>query len=439
VQDLLGADEALVFFLAGNGESYVFALTRDDFAWETIALDSQTLPTKVSTFRCGLDVEAKECVKDGKPLVFDVAIAHELYRALIGPVEVLVKDKSHLLIVPSGPLTALPFHLLVTQKPPAVVPDQAARYRDAAWLIKDHAISVLPSVASLKALRQFAKTSSAVKRYVAFGNPLLLGPAAADRSAYDRQQCPGDAPVVAPHVARLGTQLPGISALFRGKLADVAEVLKLPALPETTDELCEVARRLDVPESEIWLGERATESNIKEMSQQGHLASYSIVHFATHGLISGNLSGPAEPALVLTPPSEASETDDGLLTASEVFQLKLNADWVVLSACNTAAAGAEGAEGLSGLARAFFYAGARALLVSHWPVYSDAAVRLTTKAFAELRDNSKIGRAEAMQRSMIDIITHGTDGEVHPAYWGPFSVVGEGAASVSPARQSPEE
>ena len=200
----------------------------------------------------------------------------------------------------------------------------------------------------------------------------------------------------------------------------------MTALPETTDELCTVARKLGVPESELWLGDRATERNIKEMSEQGRLANYGIVHFATHGLVSGELQGLAEPALVLTPPAEASETDDGLLTASEVAQLKLNADWVVLSACNTAAAGAQGAEALSGLARAFFYAGARALLVSHWKVNSDAAVRLTTKAFAELEANPKIGRAEALRRSMIDVITHGTDDEVHPAFWAPFSVVGEG-------------
>jgi len=166
--------------------------------------------------------------------------------------------------------------------------------------------------------------------------------------------------------------------------------------------------------------------SLSQMSEEGRLKSYGILHFATHGLVSGELKGLAEPALVLTPPAEASETDDGLLTASEVAQLKLNADWVVLSACNTAAAGAQGAEALSGLARAFFYAGARALLVSHWRVNSDAAVRLTTKAFAELRANPKIGRAEAMRRSMLDVITRGADQEVHPAYWAPFSLVGEG-------------
>ena len=104
--------------------------------------------------------------------------------------------------------------------------------------------------------------------------------------------------------------------------------------------------------------------------------------FATHGVMAGEISGLNEPGLVLTPPEKPSEEDDGFLAASEIATLDLNADWVLLSACNTAAAdGAPGAEGFSGLARAFFYAGARTLLVSHWSVYSTAAVALTTGTF----------------------------------------------------------
>ena len=107
------------------------------------------------------------------------------------------------------------------------------------------------------------------------------------------------------------------------------------------------------------------------------------------------MQGCAEPGLILTPPAKgtsdakALERDDGFLTASEIATLKLDADWVILSACNTAGASGETAEALSGMARAFFYAGARALLVSHWEVGSDAAVKLTTRAFAELKARSR--------------------------------------------------
>ena len=110
-------------------------------------------------------------------------------------------------------------------------------------------------------------------------------------------------------------------------------------------------------------------------------------------------------------------------------QLKLNADWVVLSACNTAAGDKLGAEALSGLARAFFYAGARALLVSHWRIDSKAATRLTTSTFDIMKSNQTIGRAEALRRAMLAYLDDRSDiWNGYPGFWGSFSLVGEGAA-----------
>jgi CHAT domain-containing protein len=161
------------------------------------------------------------------------------------------------------------------------------------------------------------------------------------------------------------------------------------------------------------------------------LGRFRILHFATHGLLARDTAevatGLAEPAIVLTPPDKPNRENDGLLLASEVVQLKLNADWVILSACNTAGAQETGGETLSGLARAFFYAGARAVLVSHWPVYSDAAVMLTARTFREMAHDDRIGRAEAMQRSMVALMSdRKRPWSAHPAVWAPFSVVGEG-------------
>jgi CHAT domain-containing protein len=202
-------------------------------------------------------------------------------------------------------------------------------------------------------------------------------------------------------------------------------------LPETADELCGVARASGSGDEAVYLGGKASETKIKALSASGVLGNSRIVHFATHGLLAGETetlaASKAEPALILTPPTTATEEDDGLLTASEIAQLKLDADWVVLSACNTAAGESDkaGAEALSGLARAFFYAGARALLVSHWAVNSEATVKLMTRTFDELKSTPNIGRAEAMRRSMLTLI--GTTGYAHPTNWAPFVVVGEGA------------
>ena len=202
----------------------------------------------------------------------------------------------------------------------------------------------------------------------------------------------------------------------------------MPPLPETADELKAEAKALGAPSSSVYLRQNVTVTRLKKLD----LADTRVVAFATHGLVAGDLPKLAELALALTPPSRPTKDDDGLLRASEVSQLKLNADWVVLSACNTAAAdGTPGAEGLSGLAKAFFYAGARSILVSHWPVDSAATVKLTTSAFNILKKDPAIGRAEAFRRAMLAMIDNADKStssahEASPLYWAPFVVVGEG-------------
>jgi CHAT domain-containing protein len=276
--------------------------------------------------------------------------------------------------------------------------------RDAAWLIKSHALSVLPSVQSLNALRTISGTTSGSRPFFGMGDPVLEGPDPAERQRGPKRR-QAQSPV----------------GFYRNGLADIRALRELAPLPDTADELRAIGKVLGATPDAINLREAASETKVKSAP----LSEYRIIQFATHGLVGGELSGLAEPALVLTPPKVPTEADDGLLTASEIAALKLNADWVVLSACNTAAgSGAEGAEALSGLARAFFYAGARALLVSHWAVYSTAATDLTTKTFAALAAAPQIGRAEAFRRAMLDLIAKGEP----PGYWAPFVVVGEGGA-----------
>jgi CHAT domain-containing protein len=132
---------------------------------------------------------------------------------------------------------------------------------------------------------------------------------------------------------------------------------------------------------------------------------------------------------VLSIPKQPTEFDDGLLTATEVAQIKLNADWVVLSACNTIAGDKPAAEALSGMARSFFYAGARALLVSHWAVNSEAATQLSISTFERLKADPKRGRAEAQRQAMLAYLNDASSPRnPYPAFWGPLALIGEGAA-----------
>lgn len=405
VQDLLRADEVLAAILVGADRSFVWAITRERADWAQIDLGAEELSREVAALRLGLDplaqqdAEGADGSRAGVVAGFDLGKAHALYKKVLGPIAPLLSGKRHLILMPTGALTSLPFQVLVTAPPrTSGSPDQALR--GAAWLIKSHALSVLPSVPSLGALRKIVGAPAAQRPFFGMGDPVLQGPDPAERQRGKR---------------RMATP----ARYYRNGLADIRAVRELVPLPDTADELRAIGAALGAEPEAINLREAASETRLKAAPLQ----TYRVIQFATHGLVAGDLSGLAEPALVLTPPDTPTEVDDGLLTASEIAALKLDADWVVLSACNTAAGQGEGAEALSGLARAFFYAGARTLLVSHWSVYSSAATELTTATFATMAANPGTGRAEAFRQSMLRLIAEGRP----PAYWAPFIVVGEGA------------
>ena len=440
VQKLLRPDEALVLLLDTEklgptpAETFVWVVTKEASRWVRSALGPKALKDHVDALRCGLDAEGtwkgSRCFDllgvvydqwSGKPLPFQLTRAHQLYKALFGKVEDLITGKD-LLIVPSGPLTQLPFQVLVSKKPKQ---DKLTRdaFTNASWLARHHAITVLPSVSSLAALRDHAKASNARQPLIGFGNPLLDGHAASAKLARSIRGCAGAGKIQTAQLRKIRS---AVMPLGRGaRVADLQALRAASALPETADELCAVARNAGARNEDVHLGQRATETSVKTLSEAGTLAQFKVLHFATHGALAGELKGSNEPGLILSPPATATAKDDGYLSASEVAGLKLDADWVILSACNTAGGEAKSAEALSGLAKAFFYAGARSLLVSHWYVDSQATVGLITKVFALLKQHPNIGRSKALKLAMLSLQTTGKR-TWHPAYWAPFVVVGEG-------------
>ena len=392
-QALLADDDALVV-IDLDLMSYVWVITSDRTERKLLSVSADDVSKEIEALRTGLHPSA--------PKPFDRTVAYQLYRQLLEPIEGIITQKKRLSFVLDGALTSLPPQVLITSDP---------SNKDLAsldWLIRKYAITVLPLIASLKILRDQI-TVAAPKPMIGFGDPVF------DRTV----QIAGR-----PKVSALNRSL---TSFYRGVIADTTALGKaLPPLPETADELREVAKQLGAKPEDIKLGEAATVTDVKHE----RLYDYRVVYFATHALVFGEMEkfarAKAEPALVLSIPATPSEEDDGLLTASDVAMLKSNADFVVLSACNTAAGDKPGAEALSGLARAFFYAGAKSLVVSHWEVDSEATVALMDGLFEALKANPHLSHAEALRASMLRMIATSSKPEwAEPRFWAPFVVVGE--------------
>jgi CHAT domain-containing protein len=399
-----GPGEALLMPMTTFDETYVFAISRDRAAWAQTALMEQDLDQKVRKLRVDLDplgaARAAKRLNQPKPVSgpsFDRATAHDLYEKLVAPVADVLEGRETVLVVKEGALAGLPLSVLVASAPQGDDSDPQA-LRDTDWLARRHAFATLPSANSLQALRQISNPRQAETVLAAFGDPDFAGSEETEQPIQ-------------------------IAGYFNRGVANADALRALPPLPGTRREVLGLAKLLGAPDDAIRLGGQATEAAVKTSPLVSRAA---IVTFATHGLVAGDIDGLAEPALAFTAPDTPSTLDDGLLTASEAAELDLAADWVILSACNTAAPdGTPGGEGLSGLASAFLYAGARSLMVSHWPVRDDAAALLTQGAIAARARDASIGHAESLRRSMLALLDDpDLPGGSHPSVWAPFVVVG---------------
>jgi CHAT domain-containing protein len=426
----------------------VWAISKQEARWVRTPLSDASTVAKVRALRCGVDISMwrqsgdRPCggeLADGQLPTFDVGLAHDMYKELLAPIEGMLGNR-HLMIVAKGALAQLPFNVLVTRPPDALRSQED--YRAVSWLGARQAITMLPSVQALRGIRQKAPGGGKGRPFLGIANPLFWGdPSSADdlearRTARLVRSCRSFPASGA--VPRRSAQLPRKLSLASPAVdaaANLPLLRSLSPLPETAMEVCAVAKSLGATQHDVWLGASATERHIKRASQSGELARYRIVHIATHGLLPDSSGALREAAIALTPPSDMRAQqlaiDDGLLTASEIASLKLNADWVILSACNTAGTSSPNDEPLGGLVPAFLYAGGSTLLVSHWEVYSNAAVDLITGTFAELsksaRSGSPIGRSEALRRSMAAMIGRGGSW-AHPSVWAPFMLLGEGGS-----------
>ncbi|PPD31334.1 MAG: hypothetical protein CTY20_00965 [Hyphomicrobium sp.] len=372
LRQVMAADEVFVQYLVANRKTFIVAFDRKSALVAEAAIGKRQLAGAVARLRQSLEGEGR------KP--FDDAQAAELYNVLLQPVAELLPGKKRITVVKDGALSGIPFALLRAGTP--VSP----------WLIETFAVSTYPSASALWLARKQVRPSQAKRPFLGIGNPELPG----------------------------STGAPALSGLALPKSAAPTIADSLRPIPATEGEVKAFAHIFGAGADSLLLRQGTSEKRLRQMQ----LADYRVISFATHGLMPGETIDNEEAAIVLSSPFASKRDDeDGVLTSSEIAALRLDADLVILSACNTAAGNdAFGTEKLGGLARAFFAAGARSMLVTHWSVNDFATRELMTKFAASFRQNA--GKSQALQSAMTALIKADGGKFAHPFYWASFDLIG---------------
>lgn len=408
LQKALRPDEVYLKLVLLGPRGYGILVSKTSAKPYALALSRDQAAAAVRAIRAPFEAE------DNLP-AFDIARSYALFQQLAGPVRSDIAAARHLIYEPDGALISLPVATLVMDDPAPLLAGLAKGkepdYRKVAWLGAKIDSSLVLSAASFMQSRAFSP-SRAKQTFLAFADPAS---AKAEPRAY------------ASVLKRSGS-------IAGGGGANICEgtrqaLLRLPELPDTADEVRKVSASLrDTKSDDLLIGKAFTDEAVKTRSDLG---DFKVLYFATHGLLPQPSACLPEPALVTSVGQGADS--DGLLDASEILDLKLDADLVVLSACDTGGAGSDaadltglqgGGEALGGLTRAVIYAGGRALVVSHWSVDSAATVRLMTGLFSSQGGSE----AEALQKAQA-ALQQSPDWS-HPYFWAPFTIVGDGARAM---------
>jgi CHAT domain-containing protein len=399
---LLRSDEALVQVLLGETGSALFLARPGGVSVRLVEVTEAEAARSVARLRAGLGPGA-----DGSIPRYDLEAAHALYRSLLGPVDAELASARHLITVPTGPLLSLPFAVLVTEPPPP-----GADYATVRWLGRRSAVSLVPSARAFVDLRAVARVSGAPEPFVGFGDFVPYSPdSLAQADVRLSRDCLAE---------------PERVTTYRGTLQGLGE------LPLTGQEVRAVARTFGVGPGSLFLKGEFNEPRVEALD----LNRYRVLYFATHALLPAEFDCQPEASLLASLSTPPRPGEDGLINSSEVLRLRLDADLVVLSACNTGGPGGKaGGESLSGLARSFFFAGARSMLVSHWPVEDTSTAELMVRLFEGVRARPGIGLAEALRQAQLSLMADarrpGLEFRSHPLFWGAFTLVGDGAKGVA--------
>lgn len=407
----LNQDEALISILPTRDRTYVWAVAPDGrTAFHVAQLTQQQSIEAVRKLRATLDIEMSP---NGALQPFDMQTSHFLYQQLLEPVKSVWGGKQRIVVAADGALEQIPFAVLVTAAP------TGKDVKSAAWLVHDLAITHVPSLSAWVSLRRAAAVKGNQQSFAGFGDPVFSSGQRVEKAkgaSVRSLRLPRNTSGPSNEAAGTSTALspktePPVAALDRYAL--------LQPLPDTRQEILGMAQAIGADtKKDVFLGRQASRKAV--MSAPLH--DRRVIAFATHGLVPGDLPGLGQPALAMS--SNEDPEDSPLLTLEDVLSLKLNADWVILSACNTAAADGQASQAISGLGRGFFYAGARALLVTHWAVESESASRLVTEIFKRYGAETNLSRAEALRAGQLAVMK--LPQYQHPFFWAPYALIGDG-------------
>lgn len=384
--------EVYVDLYAGRNESYAFVVHPGGaFRAVRLATTRAALSKQVVVLRAGFDAGMPP-QNPGDLAGFDLNAAASLYQALIAPIEDELRGATTVYITTSGILASIPFDVLVTTP--------AASLADANWWINSTAPVRIPNASALVFARSHP-APHATEPLIAFADP-----------SFDGRAPSADSNLQAVGAAARAFPVDTHAATF--------DYHRVTPLPETLTEARSIANTLGSPEQSVVWGTRATRTEAMKMD----LSTDRVVLFATHGIVAGEVPGWRKSGLALA--YEGNGLADSILTADDIVTLRLNADWVVLSACNTGLVSGNAGDAVSELSRAFFAAGARSMLVTQWAVESRSAAEVTTGVFRTYAADPSLSKSDALVRTERAMAS-GKGGALyrHPYFWGAYILVGD--------------
>lgn len=380
-QSIIENGQLLINFIAAQEKIYSWAISKDAFIFQSTS-DADLVYEEINEYRQNIDLPTRTRIAPRGTERFPFELSNNIYQRLFQPLLRNFNQISELLIIPDGTLHIIPFGSLSYEA--------VSDFKKPNWLIEKYAISILPSLDSFTVAKNIDQTNLSNLRFAGFGDPLI-------GESYDFNN----------------------DLISRGMVESFDEIVQLPPLPETKRELELISDNFKDQNIRLFLGKEATEENVKRTD----LRNFNIIAFATHAISTNINSNLAQPSLILTPIDQNFEQNDGILTAFDVSKLELNADLVLLSACETANTHAQKDQAYTGLSEAFFFAGAKAILATHWEVETNSAVEITSGLVGNLTKNNDLSYSQALQMSILDLISK-EEKFSHPYYWGPFIMVG---------------